>query len=120
MRSLASDLFAASGTQFIFNAPPAGQNLSLGANLRREIFLIFKEALNNIVRHAAAQRVRIDLSVDQRQLFLQISDNGKGFNVADEKEGHGLVAKIPNSQQRFWASQGVAKKYDYQSREESQ
>ncbi|HEY0347624.1 MAG TPA: two-component regulator propeller domain-containing protein [Pyrinomonadaceae bacterium] len=92
MRSLASDLFAASGTQFIFNAPPAGQNLSLGANLRREIFLIFKEALNNIVRHAAAQRVRIDLSVDQRQLFLQISDNGKGFNVADEKEGHGLLS----------------------------
>ena len=36
--------------------------------------------------------MRIDLRVDQRQLFLQISDNGKGFNVADEKEGHGLIS----------------------------
>jgi signal transduction histidine kinase len=92
MRSLASDLFAASGTQFTFSAPPAGQDLPLGANLRREIFLILKEALNNIVRHAEAPRVRIDLRVDQRQLFLQVSDNGKGFNVGDEKEGHGLLS----------------------------
>lgn len=44
------------------------------------LFRIFQEALNNIVRHAEATRIDIDLTFDEHTLVLAISDNGKGFN----------------------------------------
>jgi|GEM_PF-1461533 len=58
---------------------------------RRNIFLIFKEALNNIVRHSSATKVTIALRV-REGFLLKISDNGRGF-VRDARKtgnGHGL------------------------------
>ena len=56
---------------------------------RRHVFLIYKELLNNILRHARATRVEIGLHVTGRVLHLEISDNGVGVpdGVA---EGTGL------------------------------
>jgi len=49
MRHFASDVFTARGIDFRFRAPDAEQNIKVGANVRRELFLLFKEAVNNIV-----------------------------------------------------------------------
>jgi len=67
----------------IFNVLP---NLSV----RRHTYLIFKEVLNNIVKHSEATKVSILLSADENKFEMVITDNGKGF---DEKEiiyGEGL------------------------------
>jgi len=66
--------------------------LPLGANLRREVFLIFKESINNIVKHAEATAADVEFRVEGAQLFLRVADNGKGFDLKDESEGHGLVS----------------------------
>jgi signal transduction histidine kinase len=92
MRSLASDVLTLADITFTFAAPPDDRDIVLGANLRREVFLIFKESINNIVKHSAATFVEIEFRIGQSALFLRVSDNGKGFDVAHDSEGHGLAS----------------------------
>jgi signal transduction histidine kinase len=91
MRRLANDLLGARTIRFRFEHPDADAHARLGPDVRREIVLIFKEVLNNIVRHAACSEVDIRLSVESGYLRLAISDNGKGFDLRDtDGEGNGL------------------------------
>ena len=53
MRRFARDFFAARNIEFVFRAPAADQDSSWAPDMRREIFLVFKEAVNNIARHCA-------------------------------------------------------------------
>ena len=44
------------------------------------MFLIFKESINNIVKHSEAKKVKIELKVLEKYLTLELNDNGKGFD----------------------------------------
>jgi signal transduction histidine kinase/ligand-binding sensor domain-containing protein len=92
MRSLASEVFTACNIKFRFRTPEVDVDLPLGANLRREVFLIFKESINNTIKHSGASQVDIEFRVDHEQLFLRVADNGEGFDLAQENEGHGLIS----------------------------
>lgn len=59
---------------------------------RREVFLFIKEALTNIVRHAQATAVDLTLVADERELRLEIHDDGKGFDPAAVGGGMGLTS----------------------------
>jgi ligand-binding sensor domain-containing protein/signal transduction histidine kinase len=82
MRRFASDIFTARNITFRFQTPGADKNIELGANLRREIFLVFKETVNNVVKHSECSRAEIEFQIDSDWLVLMIKDNGKGFDVA--------------------------------------
>ena len=58
--------------------------------MRREVFLVFKEAVNNIVRHSGCTEAAIELSGEPQGLVLKLSDNGRGFDTSGGHEGHGL------------------------------
>jgi signal transduction histidine kinase len=94
MRQLASDVLPTAKIGFEFKAPPAQQDLGLPTDVRRQVFLIFKEAVNNIVRHAGCTHVSIELTVEQQELVLKLSDNGRGFDVTNGNagNGHGLMS----------------------------
>ena len=92
MRRFADDIFAARDVDFRFKAPELDRDLKLGADLRREVFLIFKESINNIVRHANCTKAAVDLRIDHGWLVLEISDDGRGVDPARASEGHGLTS----------------------------
>jgi len=56
----------------------------------REVFQIYREALNNIKKHAKATHVVVKLSQDDRSLVLVIDDNGEGFSFAGKFTGDEL------------------------------
>ena len=62
----------------------------LGMEVRRNIILMFKETLNNIVRHAQARRVDIFFGEQKGLFVLRVSDDGRGFPAATAKRGNGL------------------------------
>ena len=82
MRRFASDIFTARGIAFRFQAPATDGNIELGANLRREIFLVFKESVNNVVKHSGCSRADIEFQIDGDWLMLKVNDDGKGFDTA--------------------------------------
>lgn len=57
---------------------------------RRQVFLFFKEALTNILRHARATRVELSASIVASQFELIIQDNGHGFDPQNTCNGMGL------------------------------
>jgi len=58
----------------------------LGLNL----FRVLQEALQNVVKHSAATRVVVQIREDSGEIRLDISDSGRGFDVAAALEGNGL------------------------------
>jgi signal transduction histidine kinase len=85
----------ARGITFTIAAPEV--DVHLGADERRHIYLIFKEALNNVLRHADATEVAIVLRMAHRRLHLEITDNGRGYTArkagsGEESDGHGLIS----------------------------
>jgi len=52
----------------------------LGMEKRKDIYLVFKEAVNNIYKHSSASAVEINLQTGQNYFQMIISDNGKGFD----------------------------------------
>jgi signal transduction histidine kinase len=90
MRRHADEVFTLRDIELNFNAPNTREGLRLGIDVRRDLLLIFKEAVNNAARHSHCTRVNIDLRLQQSELFLEIADNGAGFDQSIESEGHGL------------------------------
>jgi ligand-binding sensor domain-containing protein/anti-sigma regulatory factor (Ser/Thr protein kinase) len=83
MRRFASDVFTARGLAFGFNAPDSTRDMQLGASVRREVFLIYKESVNNVLKHSNASRVEIEFSLEGGRLELSIRDDGRGFDPVD-------------------------------------
>lgn len=92
MRRFASDVFTAREIEFTFTAPDPRQNMRVGADMRREVFLIFKESVNNMIRHSASTKAVIDFSIEDAWLDLKMADNGRGFAPDREATGNGLLS----------------------------
>lgn len=92
MRQHADEVFTLRNIELDFNAPGAAESLKLGVNVRRDLLLTFKEAVNNAVRHSRCSRVQIDLRVAGSRLVLTIVDNGSGFDSSVESEGQGIAS----------------------------
>jgi signal transduction histidine kinase len=90
MRHFASDVYNAREIDFRFRFPDSDRDVRVGANVRRELFLIFKEAVNNTVRHSGCTEAAIEFQVAPDGLLLELRDNGRGFEVANKSHGHGL------------------------------
>jgi ligand-binding sensor domain-containing protein/two-component sensor histidine kinase len=90
MRNFASELLPARDIAFEFKAPGGEQDIRLGADVRRQMFLIYKESLNNLVRHSGCTEARIEIYMEGKQLVLRVSDNGRGFTPAENWRGNGL------------------------------
>jgi two-component system, NarL family, sensor kinase len=67
------------------------------------IYRIVQETLNNIIKHAAAQKIIIYLRYRPEDLTLNITDNGKGFNLTplNDKTSIGLGIKNMHSRARL-------------------
>lgn len=67
-----------------------GDTIFLDANTELVLFRILQEALNNIVKHAGASLISIQLDYYPGRLLMQVADNGKGFDPGQKKNGTGL------------------------------
>ncbi|MGB4846109.1 MAG: histidine kinase [Ferruginibacter sp.] len=63
---------------------------TLDTGQRRDFFLIFKEAVNNIAKYAGASVVQVNLEKKNTDLLMQINDNGKGFDTNKQTSSSGL------------------------------
>ncbi|WP_162242748.1 sensor histidine kinase [Dyadobacter sp. Leaf189] len=81
---------------FHFETDPRLENMKLDMQKRKNLYLIFKEALNNAAKYAACTSMRVVVRQEENQVKMVIEDNGKGFDQKSAKRGNGLA----NMQQR--------------------
>lgn len=94
MRRFASDMLAARNIEFELRATSNDHHLNLSADVRRHVFLVFKEVVNNSARHSGCTRVNSALVIEKDALELTLSDNGCGFEdsvaISETDHGHGI------------------------------
>jgi signal transduction histidine kinase len=83
IRQFASDLAEAQPITWEFRAPEEMDKIKLEPEQRRQLLLIFKEALHNIERHSSCRSVYVSIALSHRRLVAEIRDDGRGFALPE-------------------------------------
>lgn len=97
IRHQTSQLLESVNIDYEFNIPENIPNLNISGMQRRNIYLVVKEALHNIIKHANADLVHIQMSFNDG-IEIRISDNGKGI---EESGGNPFGNGMKNMQYRM-------------------
>jgi two-component sensor histidine kinase len=91
MRSFAYQLLKAKQIEFSFEVDENLNSISLPMQVRKNFYLVFKEAVTNVIKYSGASRVLISLCEENKVVVLKIRDNGKGIPDNPEVHGNGLA-----------------------------
>jgi signal transduction histidine kinase len=92
IRRFANEYLEPTSIHCTFVLPEILPNIPLSVEVRRNIYLVVREALHNVVKHSGAKYVGISLFMNENGFNIIIKDDGKGFDPANlEFPGNGLV-----------------------------
>jgi signal transduction histidine kinase/ligand-binding sensor domain-containing protein len=74
--------------------PQAISHFPVSSEVRHNLFLAFEEALNNVLKHSGATRVRVEMTFQAPRFEVIVTDNGRGFAVAPPATG-ATTAPLP-------------------------
>ncbi|MGN6421314.1 MAG: two-component regulator propeller domain-containing protein [Pseudobacter sp.] len=106
MKEFAGNVLEASDIDYSFVVDEAVKDMTFDMEWRREIFLVFKEAVNNIVKYAKASKVDITLKRQKNVLLMTITDNGVGFRSNSGQQGTVRGNGLRNMRKRAEAMNG--------------
>jgi ligand-binding sensor domain-containing protein len=94
MRDFLDTAFPPGSIQIDFQTSGLAFQQKINQTLRQNIYLIFKEAVNNAAKHAKASQIRLSLTNGQGDFRMEIADNGVGINATQERSGHHGLANM--------------------------
>ncbi len=111
MRLFAADLLMSKNINIDFDIDDKVSDMTLGIEKRKHFFLIFKEAVNNVYKYADCSELHIHIHNCNGNICMDITDNGKGFDIKNVTPGTGLHsmkerAKLLNGQLIIESSPG--------------
>ena len=98
MKTTARNLLEDSGVNYRLSFPDNEISTNIHPEIKRNIYLVMKEAINNSLKYANAENMTVNFQVEQKKFRLEVTDDGDGFNIEKtEKTGNGIF----NMQQRM-------------------
>ena len=90
MKRYAADMLDGKNINGQFDFPVNEVNLTLSMTQRRDLYLIFKEAVNNLVKYSLAKNAVVKVIAEEHKIELLVQDDGKGFDKNEIRMGNGL------------------------------
>jgi signal transduction histidine kinase len=90
MESYARDICAVKNVPLTFSAGEKINHINLSLEHKKNIYLIFKESLNNALKYAGAKHISVSIELTGSTIRLMIKDDGKGFDLKEVRKGNGL------------------------------
>ncbi|MEO8149122.1 MAG: tetratricopeptide repeat protein [Bacteroidia bacterium] len=90
MREYATTILEAKNIDYVFNFPKEIMDCRLNMEVKNNMYLIFKEAVNNLSKYSGCTIAKLSLTFDEKNIHIKIEDNGKGFNDDETKHRGGL------------------------------
>ena len=90
MKEFSAEILEPKNIGYQFQVDETLNDISLDVAKRKNLFLIFKEAINNAAKYSESSFININLSQVVNELLLTINDNGKGFDILNPSNGNGL------------------------------
>jgi signal transduction histidine kinase len=81
MQAFAAMILTPRNIQYNFNANEAVKNIQLIAEERKNTYLIYKEAIHNVIKYAECSQVEIKIFLNAGEFVMIVKDNGKGFDI---------------------------------------
>jgi len=91
IQRFAAQLFEAKNIEYDIDISDNTHSFKLPMEMRQHLYLMIKEAINNIVKHSQCTKANISIKYINEHLLVKIADNGKGFNTAEKMYGNGLI-----------------------------
>ena len=91
VKRFAAQLFEARGIDYEIDIEPEIRHLRLLMDHRQNLYLIMKEAINNLVKYAGATKAHIRARHLRHHLVVEISDDGSGFTSEAMATGNGII-----------------------------
>lgn len=90
MKEFAAEIMEPAGVNYFFREDGPMETIPLNLQQRKDIYMIFKEAVNNAVKYSRATEVHISVKWNNGMLQMIIMDNGNGFEIANNHSGNGI------------------------------
>lgn len=90
MKRYAADMLDGKNIEASLEFPEHPDKITMSMDQRRDFYLIFKEAINNLVKYAEATEAEVRVGITGKQISMIIRDNGKGFDQIHNRGGNGL------------------------------
>ncbi len=90
MRAFGADMTEHAGITLQFEIAEGVTELPLNMLARKNVYLIYKEAVNNAVKYSGCSQLKVSLQLNAECLVMRIVDNGKGFDANIASQGNGL------------------------------
>jgi ligand-binding sensor domain-containing protein/two-component sensor histidine kinase len=91
MRTLAGEFSETCDCNLFIDLDESLNHIKLDIEKRKNFYLIYKEAINNLAKYAACKNVWIEMKLVHKTVTLLIRDDGKGFDPATKRTGNGML-----------------------------
>ena len=90
MKNYATEITEAKDIAIVWNQTGKLDTTSLNMEQRKNFYLLFKEVINNAIKHSAAKNIVIKLASSGDVISILMTDDGKGFDTSAASSGNGL------------------------------
>lgn len=91
IKNFVSDVLGAANINYVINIEDGTEDCIKNITAKKNILLIIKEAVNNVVKYSGASQVAVTIKKINEHICVQVADNGKGFDTtATKTKGDGL------------------------------
>ena len=90
IKKFSAILFEAKGIDYTISIDNRINDISLPMIQRQHLYLILKEAVNNVAKYSGCTNATISIHYEGNYLTMKVTDNGKGFDTGKQHSGNGL------------------------------
>lgn len=98
-RDQVREILDAAGIEARFDVQEGVRSVHLPPDVRRHLYLMLKESLNNVARHSRARNVTVTIGIRKERVSIDVVDDGCGFDVTQSTGGRGLLSLRSRAQQ---------------------
>ncbi len=92
LRQFATPLFEAKAIEYDFHFAEGVHDARLTVEQRQQVYLILKEAVNNLVKHSACNTASISAELTGSEILFAVKENGRGYDAETKAAGNGLYS----------------------------
>jgi signal transduction histidine kinase len=90
MREYAGEVLEAAGIDYSIDFPEAMKDIKLNMEQKKNLYLVFKEAINNLAKYSKSKEAIIHFQMNHSLLQMEVNDTGVGFDPSLVPRGNGL------------------------------
>jgi signal transduction histidine kinase len=91
MREYTAEMLEPQKIDYIITVDEKAAKTKIGIKIRKEFYLVYKEAINNASKYAKCSQICVTINYVAKRLSLTVTDDGEGFTVGEHSKGNGLV-----------------------------